>query len=165
MRMMMAATALAIGLVGTAEAQEARDPCQRAVERYGADRVQCGPPPEEPDGVKHLVREPRGSVLIIDRDGGLLSLFRRQHVAAGTGRTVFAKLHWSISLDSVYHMDYFAHPVEFMDRIGIRHYLMIYSDALEEGFAELGLTSRDYRQVIGRLQVATRVIAERSSGR
>lgn len=158
----MVMAALAIGLVGTAEAQEAQDPCQRAVERYGADRVQCGPPAEEPDGVKHEVWKPRDSVLIIDRDGGLLSLFRRQHVAAG--RTVFPRLHWSIPLDSVYHMDYFAHPVD-LDRSAFHHFLMIYSDALEEGFTELGLSGWDYRQVIGRLQVATRVIAERSNGR
>ncbi len=161
MRMMMAAAALAIGLVGTAGAQETQDPCQRAVERYGAGRVQCGPPPEEPEGVKHLVREPRGSVLIIDRDGGLLSLFRRRNVAA-VG-PVLPKLHWSIPLDSVYHMDYFADASVMVDRT--QHFLMIYSDALEEGFTELRLTGSDYRQVIGRLQVATRVIAERSSGR
>lgn len=161
--MMVVVAALAIGLVGTAEAQAPHDPCQRAVERYGADRVQCGPPAEEPDGVKHQVLEPRGSVLIIDRDGGLLSLFRRQNVVAG--RTVFPRLHWSIPLDSVYHMDYFAETVDVVDSTHIRHFLMIYSDALEEGFTELGLTSRDYRQVIGRLQVATRVIAERSNDR
>lgn len=158
--MMVAVAALVIGLVGTAEAQDTQDPCQRAVERYGADRVQCGPPAEEPDGVKHRVMEPRGSTLIIDRDGGLLSLFRRQDVVAG--RTVLPRLHWSIPLDSVYHMDYFA-AVDAVDNL--RHFLMIYSDALEEGFTELRLTSRDYRQVIGRLQVATRVIAERSNDR